>query len=198
MSSEIILKLSQNEILTRHSRIIKSSSYRMEGMIQNILDFSRCQMGLGIELHKEVRAEGLEKILEQVVKEMKHTSPERVIKLDFFLAPPVTCDLVRIGQLLGNLLGYADAQAINETPIKIELFSRNEELVLVVSYKGTKISNSGLQQLFDPFHQKDEALKKGVGLGLYIASEIARAHEGAIEVVSTRRKTCFTFKMNCE
>ena len=170
----------------------------MEGMIQNILDFARCQMNLGIELRKEEGIEGLEKAMEQVIKEMKIISPDRKIKFEASLEIPVSCDSVRLGQLLSNLLANADAQAIPETPITIKLKSRGGKLSLMLSYTGNKISESDIAQLFNPFHQEEEPLKKGTGLGLYIASEIAKAHNGSIEVKSSRQKTNFTFRMNCE
>lgn len=169
----------------------------MEGMIQNILDFTRCQMKLGIELHMEEKVEGLEKVLDQVIREMKITSPDRRIRFEVSLESPVTCDPVRIAQLLSNLLGFAEAQAIPETAFKIELNSKDEDFCLSVKYMGDRIPQKALPQLFDPFHQEDAALKKGVGLGLYIASEISKAHKGSIEVDSTKRKTCFTFRMKC-
>lgn len=167
----------------------------MESMIQNILDFARCQMDMGLELQKKKISDGLEEVLEQVIKEARIVSPERIIKLDLAMVTPVTCDVSRIGQLLSNLLGNAEAQAINETPIKIEVNSRNGEFTLAVSYIGNRISDSDLEKIFDPFHLKDEARKKGVGLGLFIASEIAKAHGGSIEVQSTRKKTSFVFRM---
>ena len=198
MSSEILLKLSKNDIFQRHSRIIKSSTYRMESMIQNILDFARCQMHLGLELQKEEKAQDLKKVLQQVIKELKIISPERRVKLNASLETPVTCDPGRIGQLLSNLIGYAEAESIPETLFRIELFSKDGKFTLGLFYTGNEIPESAIPSLFDPFSQEDESLKKGVGLGLYIASEIAKAHGGTIEVSSTKRKTSFIFRMNGE
>jgi sigma-B regulation protein RsbU (phosphoserine phosphatase) len=57
---------------------------------------------------------------------------------------------------------------------------------------------------FQPFHRipapdsrqiLQQASQQGLGLGLYIVSEIARAHGGKIEVASSAHKTRFTFRM---
>jgi sigma-B regulation protein RsbU (phosphoserine phosphatase) len=53
-----------------------------------------------------------------------------------------------------------------------------------------------MEHLFSPFSRGDvHPSKQGLGLGLYIASEIAKAHGGAIDVTSTDELTCFTFRM---
>lgn len=53
-----------------------------------------------------------------------------------------------------------------------------------------------MERLFQPFSRGDvEPNQKGLGLGLFIASEIARAHNGKIEVSSTDQQTNFTLKI---
>jgi len=53
-----------------------------------------------------------------------------------------------------------------------------------------------LKRLFAPFTRGEtQTDQKGLGLGLYIVSEIARAHGGTIDVSSTAGRTCFTFRM---
>ena len=50
--------------------------------------------------------------------------------------------------------------------------------------------------LFQPFYRlAEQGSQQGLGLGLYIASEIARAHGGRIEVTSSPAETRFTFRM---
>ena len=51
-----------------------------------------------------------------------------------------------------------------------------------------------MKNLFKPFHRGLNAMQ-GLGLGLYIASEIARAHDGTLDVSSTPERTRFTFRM---
>jgi sigma-B regulation protein RsbU (phosphoserine phosphatase) len=53
-----------------------------------------------------------------------------------------------------------------------------------------------MQRLFQPFSRGDvRPSQQGLGLGLYIASEIALAHGGKIEVASSAKETRFTFTM---
>jgi sigma-B regulation protein RsbU (phosphoserine phosphatase) len=50
--------------------------------------------------------------------------------------------------------------------------------------------------LVEPFvPARSQASKEGLGLGLYIAAEIARAHKGALEFRSDPAETCFTLKL---
>jgi sigma-B regulation protein RsbU (phosphoserine phosphatase) len=53
-----------------------------------------------------------------------------------------------------------------------------------------------MERLFSPFSRGEvHSSKQGLGLGLYIANEIAKAHGGDIDVTSTDELTCFTFRM---
>jgi sigma-B regulation protein RsbU (phosphoserine phosphatase) len=50
--------------------------------------------------------------------------------------------------------------------------------------------------VFQPFYRVSaQDSRQGLGLGLYIASEIARAHRGTITVASSPQETSFTFQM---
>ena len=53
-----------------------------------------------------------------------------------------------------------------------------------------------MEYLFQPFYRaKVRRTQQGLGLGLYIASEIAKAHGGTLEAQSQERETRFTFRM---
>ena len=75
--------------------------------------------------------------------------------------------------------------------------SESDFFELCVINKGNKISPETEKHLFKPFSRGKVHLgQEGLGLGLYIASEIANAHKGQILVNSTDEETCFTFKYN--
>ena len=197
MSAEILLKVSDKDIITRHASMVKSSSYRMEAMIENLLDFARSRMGNGIRLNKEADIEVLGKALQQIIREIRIISPERVIETDIKLEEPFPCDTGRIGQLFSNLLGNADKHGTPEIPIKVKIRSKGGSFFLSVTNSGKKIPEEHLENLFEPYYQAAEgSTRKGLGLGLYIASEIAKIHGGKIEVNSTEEETCFTFSCN--
>jgi nitrogen-specific signal transduction histidine kinase len=66
----------------------------------------------------------------------------------------------------------------------------------VVANHGEPIPRDAAEQLFQPFSRASvRPGQQGLGLGLYIASEIARAHEGSLEVASSPEETRFTFRM---
>ncbi|WP_375293459.1 sensor histidine kinase [Novosphingobium sp. G106] len=77
-------------------------------------------------------------------------------------------------------------------------FEANVEtrFVLTVANGGTPIPDAARDKLFEPFYRGDgPSDTPGLGLGLHIAAEIARAHNGTLEVHSDANETCFTFAM---
>ena len=194
MSAEILLKVADKDIITRHAGMIKSTSYRMEGMIENLLDFTRSRLGNGIQLKKESDLKELEKTLQQIIREIRIISPDRIIETDIKLKETFPCDLGRIGQLFSNLLGNADKHGDSELPIRVKVRSTKTDFLLTVTNQGEKIPEEHLDNLFEPYYQVSEgSSRRGLGLGLYIASEIAKAHGGKIEVSSTEEETSFSF-----
>ena len=65
---------------------------------------------------------------------------------------------------------------------------------LTVSNSGQPIPAATIKELFQPFF-RGKVGSQGLGLGLYIAAEIARAHGGTLSVVSEERETRFKFSM---
>ena len=65
-----------------------------------------------------------------------------------------------------------------------------------VSNGGTPIPPERMARLFEPFVRASERpTRQGLGLGLYIADQIARGHDGTLGVTSTPLETRFTFRM---
>lgn len=199
MAADILMKISKDEIVKRQAGTIKSTSYRMAGLIDNMLDFARGRLGEGIIISRNPCRETLHKILEQVVKETEIMTPGRSIDLELDLKESINCDENRIGQLFSNLLGNAVLHGSAEHPIRIFASSQNGEFVLSVTNCGEKIADSAKPHLFQPFYrEKIKPGKEGLGLGLFITSEIAKAHGGEMEIKSTDEETCFTFRMPLE
>jgi sigma-B regulation protein RsbU (phosphoserine phosphatase) len=173
--------------------MMQKSIMRMASLIDNVLDFARGRLGRGITL--TLSTQPLEPALQQVVDELQSTHPESIVKTDFALTKPVTADPGRIGQLFSNLLGNALTYGTEGEPVTV-IAKTEEQFELAVCNAGAPISAAAMERLFYPFARGEvRPSQQGLGLGLYIASEIAKAHGGTIDVTSTPELTCFTLRM---
>jgi phosphoserine phosphatase RsbU/P len=137
----------------------------------------------------------IEPTLQQVVDELQSTHPESIIQTDFALARPVRVDPVRLGQLLSNLLSNALTYGTPDQPVTVSAKTK-DQFELAVCNAGKPIPAAEMERLFHPFARGEvKPSQQGLGLGLYIASEIAKAHGGTIDVASTPERTCFTVKI---
>ena len=168
---------------------------RMKELINDVLDLTRSRLGGGLQLQLEA-AHHLAPTLRQVIDELQVAYPERVIDDRFDLAEPVDCDPGRMGQLLSNLVGNALAHGADDAPIEVEAVTRAGELRLSVANAGEPIAQATMERLFQPFYRGEvRSSLQGLGLGLYIASQIAQAHGGTLSVSSDDRRTVFTLAM---
>lgn len=169
---------------------------RMSVLIDHVMDFARGRLGGGISLVRS--REPLAPMLQLVIDELHAAYPDRVIETDIKLTQPVTADHQRLGRLLSNLLGNALSYGRADAPVRVQA-STNGEFNLSVTNRGPTIPLSTQERLFSPFTRGEaQADQEGLGLGLYISGEIAKAHGGVITVTSENDVTCFTFRMPLE
>ncbi len=174
--------------------LMQNSVRRMAGLIDNVLDFARGRLGDGLTLTRT--AQDLAPVLQQVVGELQAHAPGRQIDLVLDLKRPVDCDPARIGQLLSNLLGNALAYGDPARPITVSAQTGLQQFELSVTNHGAPIPPAILDKLFQPFSRgAGQDKQEGLGLGLYIASEIARAHGGMLSATSTVDETRFVLRM---
>jgi sigma-B regulation protein RsbU (phosphoserine phosphatase) len=167
----------------------------MSDLIDNILDFARGRLGGGITLKRDANRP-LEPVLEQVVDELRTASPQRLIETTFEMTEPVNCDRTRIGQLASNLIGNALTHGARDMPVRVGAKTEGDQFKLWVANAGEPIPKAAVQKLFEPFFRGEvRDSRQGLGLGLHIASQIAQAHGGRIDVTSTREETRFVFTM---
>jgi signal transduction histidine kinase len=176
-------------------KLMQNTVARMEGLIDNVLDLARGRLGGGLVMSFG-HGKSPEPILSQVLSELRVSWPDRVIETRFELHQDVSADHARIGQLFSNLLGNALTHGAADKPIRVEALAGNGQFELSVSNAGDPISPHAMERLFQPFYRGQvRPSLQGLGLGLYIASEIAKAHGGALSVASSTNETRFTFKM---
>ncbi|MDI6028601.1 PAS domain-containing sensor histidine kinase [Corticibacterium sp. UT-5YL-CI-8] len=173
---------------------MRRSGSRMQELINNVLDLTRSRLGGGIPLKKEECS--ITPVMAQVIEELRIAHPESEFAVNLNATEPVDCDQGRIGQLLSNLLGNALHHGAKNRPIRVVAVTEEGRFTLSVANEGDPIRPEIMERLFLPFYRGEaRSSAEGLGLGLYIASEIARAHDGELSVTSDQSGTVFTFTM---
>mgnify|MGYP002385169961 CR=1 FL=1 len=190
----LLMRDPSREKAERIAAMMHASVLRMSGMIENVLDFARGRLGGGISLQRGPA--DLETTLLQVVDELRTAHPERQIDLTYSLPELVDCDAPRMSQLISNLVGNACTHGDPATFVAVDAFAEEGLLEVSVANGGARIPEHKLQALFEPFsHEPGSAPRQGLGLGLFISSQIAKSHGGVLTVSSSDTETRFTFRM---
>ena len=174
--------------------LLEKSADRMGRLIEDVLDLTRSRLGGGLQLNRS--DEPLAPVLEQVIDELRAAHPHRDIRFSAELVEPVSADHGRLAQLFSNLLSNALTHGASDSPIVIEAASVDGAFRLSIANRGEPIPPPLLRKLFEPFFRAaTRPSREGLGLGLYIASEIARSHGGQLEATSADGETRFTLRM---
>ena len=178
--------------------LMQGSLHRIHGLIDNVMDLANARLGKGIALRFDTD-EPLLPALAHVVAELQAVYPERRISMSFALNKPDVCDAARLAQLFSNLVANALTHGSQDAPIETGAEIIDGHMKLWVSNSGSPIQANTLENLFRPFFRgKLRSSQQGLGLGLYIASEIARLHGGTLTAQSTDEETRFTFEMQVD
>jgi signal transduction histidine kinase len=192
---ELLRRSTLDAKAARLVNLIQMSVARIAGLIDDVMDFARGQLGSGLTLDL-AENEPLTPVLRQVVSELRTSFPDRVIKAEIGFDDPVHCDPKRIAQLLSNLLGNALTHGAAQMPIRVRAGIEEAVFELSVANAGEPIPPAAMERLFQPFTRRAvRPSQQGLGLGLFIASQIAKAHSGTLNVVSSPEETRFTFRM---
>jgi len=170
---------------------------RISALVDDVVDFTRGRMGSAIELELG-REDRLDLAFGQVVEVMRSLYPERQIDAQLNPISNLLCDSGRMRQMLTNLLSNALVHGDPLRPIQVSAGEDNGVVHLTVTNAGPRIPDEVRRQLFKPFWRDAVKVTReglGLGLGLFIVSEIARAHGGSIEVVSSDTATSFIYKV---
>ncbi|MFL5599318.1 MAG: ATP-binding protein [Gemmatimonadaceae bacterium] len=191
--------LETNELPEPHqtltSRIV-SASTRMNHMVGALLDFTRSRLGGGIPVAPARMNMG--KVVHDVVDEISAAHPGRTIKLDARGSLTGNWDCARITQVLSNLIVNALEHGGERTVVNVAVHGDATEVSVAIHNRGPSIPGEELDGIFNAMKRRSlEPRATGptanLGLGLYIADQIAQAHKGRIDVESSEESgTTFT------
>jgi signal transduction histidine kinase/tetratricopeptide (TPR) repeat protein len=177
--------------------IITRESERLSYMINNVLDFSRIDMG-----RKEFnfRPGDLAQAVSETMDSYRPQLEEKgfSIEEDFDRGlPQMSFDREAVASVLVNLLSNAMKFSADRKEVTVRLYRKNDDAVLQVADRGIGIAKKEIGKIFNRFYRsesQDVPESRGSGLGLTIIQHIADAHGGRIEVESELGKgSVFSF-----
>lgn len=167
---------------------IHSSGSRMNGLVGDLLDFTRARLGRGIPITPtEI---DLAEIGRDAVDECQATHPTGEVRFEVIGNVHGAWDPSRVNQALCNLIDNAAQHGAASTPIVVTARGAVDEVVVSVHNLGRVIAREDQELIFDPFkrigsEESESTPQSSMGLGLYIAKQVALAHGGSIELRST-------------
>lgn len=153
---------------------METSTMRMGRMIGQLLDFSRIRSDI---LQLELQSGDLGVIGRTVVDELLQTHPKRAITLVTEGSLQGHFDTDRLGQVFSNLLGNALQHGAEGTPVDVMIDGRDAEQLRIIVRNAGQVPDPLLPGIFEPF-KGASSRSQGLGLGLYIVEQFARAHGG--------------------
>lgn len=171
---------------TELARKITNSASQASRLIDCLLDLTRSRLGGGIPI--DPKPFDMHDLCREVLEETELTHPDRPFCVDLSGDLTGSWDRDRMYQLLANLVDNAVRHGAPRSSIELRIHGAESEVLLEVANRGEPIPPAMLPFIFEAFRRgrTDGPLRtRGLGLGLFIAKEIARSHGGSIAVTSS-------------
>jgi signal transduction histidine kinase len=163
--------------------VVARSSERIARMVDELLELARTQQAGGIPV--KLTPEDMAELHARVVEELRVSNPARDLKLTCHGELRGMFDRERVSQALSNLVGNAIQHGRDPVEVVVRETEDRRTIETRVTSQGDVIPADVLHTLFDPLVQSQRTRSEGLGLGLYIASQIALAHGATCDVAST-------------
>ena len=177
-----------NEKQTDAVARIQRNEQHLLGLIDDVLSFARAEAGTTKVEARPLPIGGELAALEPILHPLLVRKNLELVCEPGDSMLEVRADPLKLRQILLNIVGNAIKFTPNGGSIRLAAATRNENVVITVSDTGIGVPSDKLAQIFEPFFQVDSGTTReyqGVGLGLAIARDLARAMGGDIYFDST-------------
>jgi signal transduction histidine kinase len=173
---------------------IHRAAVRATALVNDLLDATRARLA-GV-LPVDIVECDLTAVVRDALDETRVLYPNRTIDAQLPPTAIAKADPKRIAQVVTNLVGNAIQHSAASVPVRIAIRAHGGGHELSVHNTGA-IPPAVRQRMFEPLEREgDEGTGHNIGLGLYIVSEIVRAHGGTISVDSDpARGTTFSVQL---
>lgn len=186
--------------LAQLAQTVQRSSKVMKSMVDDLLGYTRTQLGKGLPITRAWC--DLAEVLDAATGDARATYPQTHYELKITGEFGACYDRTRLHQLFVNLLVNAAQHGARSHPVLVEATTRQELNIVRITNQGTVIPEAALKAIFKPLVQlasddaSDTRPKTSLGLGLFIAREIAEGHDGKVSVTSDAATgTTFTVEL---
>jgi two-component system sensor histidine kinase/response regulator len=162
-----------------------SAGQRMTVMIDQLLDLTRARLAEGIGFVGGQESVDIGNLVQRAADELRAAHAAREVVVSITGNCSASGDAGRLLQLFSNLIANALLHGQGDAPVRVEVDGSGHDIVVAVCNRGL-IPPDLIPTIFDPFRRREQvSSSRGLGLGLYIAREIAQAHGGTITAHST-------------
>jgi signal transduction histidine kinase len=157
---------------------------RLTALIADLLDVSRAESD---RLEHRIADVDLNQVVEEVVDAIQLTTSRHRIVIEGGVALPVAGDRERLGQAFTNLIANAVKYSPNAEQVVVRVADRGGSVTVDVEDFGIGINQDDQTRIFDRFYRVSSPRERtfpGLGIGLYITSQIIHRHGGSIDVTS--------------
>jgi len=197
------LLLIATDIDSKYKSIAQSifnSGERMSKLVDDLIDYTRGHLGGGLPIL--AKPSNAAQICKLVISEMKIVHPDRKIEFSETGELDGLWDASRVTQVMSNLVGNAIQYGSATDPVTVSASCDATHLTIQVNNRGPVIPKDMIARIFDPlvrfseFESVEPKRVTSLGIGLFIAREVAIAHGGAIEATSSSEEgTTFTLRL---
>jgi signal transduction histidine kinase len=198
MTARHLAELNTGQDVSAAAARLARSGAQMQALLDDMLDFNRSRLGLGIRVVPD--KVDIAAVVGEELDQLRAAHESREVVLEVRGHTRAFCDGRRIQQMLGNLVGNAIKYGDPATAVRVTVTATDGEILIGVKNHGPAIPPSDLRRVFEPLERGPGAETRAnshesLGLGLYIAREIARAHGGDIDARSDASETVFTVRL---
>jgi PAS domain S-box-containing protein len=168
---------------------------KLEKLIGDLLDVTKINAG---KLNYNMQPFNFKQMLEESVESVQHTTSSHQIILESAADVMYTGDNLRLEQVMNNFLTNAVKYSPSATRVLVNCKVESGNIIVSVRDFGIGIAEDSLDRLFDRYYRVDNTSMRfeGLGLGLFISSEILKRHHGSFWIESEEEQgSTFYFRL---
>lgn len=160
---------------------------RLHGLVAELLDSSKIQNG---QLHYNISTFDFNKMIDETIESMQHTTENHQLQKNGYITQLVTGDKERLQQVLINLISNAIKYSPNANKVLIKVKEQPDKIQVSIQDFGIGMSGQHVDKIFNRYYRvKEHAIHfQGLGIGLYLSSNIIQRHAGKMWADSKSRK----------